>query len=270
MSTYFIGDIHGCYTQLMLLLKKANFNAKKDYLWIAGDLVARGPDSIKVLRYLYSLQDHAKIVLGNHDLNLISVFFGKRQNKKENAFNDFFFSKDSEMLMHWLRHQPLLQIDEDRKIIMSHAGISPYWDVSTAKSCAKGIEECLSSQDYIVFLESMYNNNVMHWQLNLTPLEKLQYSINVLTRMRYCYPNGQLDLTCKEIPCFAKKPLQPWFLMKKKISKEYSIFFGHWSSLKNTRVLHPFYPLDYGCCWGGELAMIRWEDKKYFFQSNKK
>lgn len=267
MSTYFIGDIHGCYRELKLLLKKSSFDDKKDYLWITGDLVARGPNSLEVVRYLYSLKNRVKIVLGNHDLNLMAVYSGVKKNKKENYFDEFLLAKDSSELINWLRYKPLLEIDKERKIIMTHAGISPQWDIFTAQSYALKIEQFLSSDNYNLFLESMYNNDITFWESSLNRLNRLRYSINAFTRMRYCYPDGRLNMFYKKSPNIIKYPLQPWFTIKNKLPKKYSIIFGHWSSLKGTYVPQPFIPLDTGCCWGGELTMLRWEDKKWFSQS---
>ena len=52
MATYLIGDVHGCYDELVALLHQVDFNFKKDTLWLTGDLVARGPGSLDVLRYV--------------------------------------------------------------------------------------------------------------------------------------------------------------------------------------------------------------------------
>lgn len=267
MSTYFVSDIHGCYKEFKLLLLKSSFNSKKDYLWIAGDLVSRGPDSLKVLKYLYKIKNRVKIVLGNHDLNLISVYAGIKENKKENFFDDFLSSPDRFKLIYWLRHQSLLKIDKKRKIIMSHAGISPQWDINTAENYAQEIECFLSNDNYSLFLEAMYGNTINFWhKKKLNKLDRLRYSINTLTRMRYCYPDSRLNLFVKQSPNFVKYPLQPWFLIKNKFIKDYDIFFGHWSSLKGSYIPKPFFSLDAGCCWGGELIMFRWEDKKFFYQ----
>ena len=76
------------FKELKLILEKSNFNVKTDYLWIAGDLVSRGQYSLQVIRYLYSIRDRTKIVLGNHDLNLIAVYSGIQINKKENYLKE--------------------------------------------------------------------------------------------------------------------------------------------------------------------------------------
>ncbi|QCI24241.1 symmetrical bis(5'-nucleosyl)-tetraphosphatase [Buchnera aphidicola (Muscaphis stroyani)] len=267
MSIYLVGDIHGCYEEFQLLLKKSSFNIEKDFLWVSGDLVSRGPDSIKVIKYLFSVRKRVKIVLGNHDLNLILIHSGIKKNKKENFFDEFLTSKDNLKLIYWLRSQPFVQIDHKNKIIMSHAGISPQWDICTAEKYSKKISEFLLSDNYALFLESMFDNNINYWSSNLNRLDRLRYSINVFTRMRYCYFDGRLNLSNKLSPLYVKHPLKPWFMFKTKIPSDYSIFFGHWSNLKGFDVPLPFFSLDTGCCWGGSLSMIRLEDKKWFSQS---
>ncbi|ANZ22373.1 diadenosine tetraphosphatase [Buchnera aphidicola (Diuraphis noxia)] len=270
MSTYFISDIHGCYKEFKILLEKSSFDYKTDYLWVAGDSVSRGPDSLKVLRYLYSLslKNRVQMVLGNHDLNLIAVHAGIKKNKEENYFDEILSSHDSDKLINWLRSQNLIKVDKNRKIIMSHAGISPQWDIPTAEIYAFQIKKFLSHSNYALFLESMYDNTVNFWDLHLNQLDKLRYSMNSLTRMRYCYPDGRLNMFYKQSPNLVKYPLQPWFVMQHNISKDYSVFFGHWSTLKSIDIPKPFISLDSGCCWGEELTLFRWEDKKVFFQKS--
>ncbi|AEO07955.1 bis(5'-nucleosyl)-tetraphosphatase (symmetrical) ApaH [Buchnera aphidicola] len=268
MSTYFLSDIHGCYKELRMLLKQVLFNSKEDYLWIAGDLVSRGPDSLKVLRYLYSLGNKVKIVLGNHDINLIAVHAGIKKNKKENYFDEFLSASDSIELINWLRSQALLRIDKKNNIIMSHAGISPQWSINTAKIYTRDFIKYLSQENYISFLKDMYADNIDFWTVYLNQFDQLRYTLNSCTRMRYCYPDGRLNMLYKQSPSLVPYPLQPWFLIPSKIPKIYSIFFGHWSSLKGTYIPEPFISLDGGCCWGEELRIFRWEDKKWFFQSS--
>ncbi len=64
MATYLIGDVHGCYDELIALLQQVEFTPDTDTLWLTGDLVARGPGSLDVLRYVKSLGNSVRLVLG--------------------------------------------------------------------------------------------------------------------------------------------------------------------------------------------------------------
>ena len=178
MATYLIGDVHGCYDELIALLHKVEFTPGKDTLWLTGDLVARGPGSLDVLRYVKSLGDSVRLVLGNHDLHLLAVFAGISRNKPKDRLTPLLEAPDADELLNWLRRQPLLQIDEEKKLVMAHAGITPQWDLQTAKECARDVEAVLSSDSYPFFLDAMYGDITGHrncggWEdcgLSPTPL----------------------------------------------------------------------------------------------------
>ncbi len=266
MATYLIGDVHGCYRELRQLLNQVNFDANQDILWLTGDLVARGPDSLEVLRFVKSLGSALKLVLGNHDLHLLGVFAKISRNKPKDKLNELLNAPDADELINWLRRQPLLQVDEEKKIVMAHAGITPQWDLATAKKCAREVEAILSSDSYPLFINSMYGDMPNNWSPELTGLPRLRFSTNAFTRMRYCFPNGQLDMICKDKPENAPAPLKPWFDLPSQLPNDYSIIFGHWASLEGKGTPENIYALDTGCCWGGVLTCLRWEDKRYFIQ----
>ena len=267
MNTYLIGDVHGCYDELQALLHQVEFNPQQDQLWLTGDLVARGPASLDVLRFVRSLGDSVKLVLGNHDLNLLAIHAGISRNKPKDRLTELLQAEDADELMDWLRRQPLLQVDEEKKLVMAHAGITPQWDIATARMCAREVEFALSSDNYATYLSSMYGDMPNHWTTDLTGLARLRFISNAFTRMRYCFPNGQLDMLSKESPENVPAPLKPWFNLPGLVAPEYTIVFGHWASLEGKGTPEGIIGLDTGCCWGGELTMLRWEDKQIFTQA---
>ncbi|XBC37787.1 MAG: symmetrical bis(5'-nucleosyl)-tetraphosphatase [Buchnera aphidicola (Meitanaphis microgallis)] len=270
MSTYFVGDVHGCYNELMKLLEKVSFNEKLDHLWLTGDLVNRGPKSIEVMRFVSSLGTNAHVVLGNHDLNLIAIYANIKHKKfKNDIISNILDAKDIDFLINWLRQQPILQVDETRKIIMVHAGVHPFWSINTAKIYARKLESILCNRNYAVLFESIFNNNIVKYINNsFQELDCLSFSLNVFTRMRYCYCDGMLDMKHKQSPVINMFPMLPWFAIKNNNLKNYSIFFGHWASLKNNITPSKIVSLDTGCCWGGKLSMFCLEDNEWFYQKS--
>lgn len=261
MYNYFVGDIHGCYKELKSVLNKAKFNFKNDILWITGDLVNRGPDSLKVLNYLKKLGSSVKIVLGNHDINFI-IENGKKIKKNQNKENNI------AVLVDWLRNQPVLIVDNDKKIIMSHAGFSPQFNIKTIQICANEIEDILKSDRYVYFSNFLYQDLCNKFSLKLDLFSRICFSVNALTRMRYCFLNGNLNMDKNNINEYNKN-CKPWFNFKLNIPKDYCIIFGHWSSVKR-KIITPknIFCLDTGCCWGGQLTLLRWEDRRCFVQNS--
>lgn len=264
MATYIVGDIQGCFDELQRLLEKVSFSAKKDQLWLAGDLVARGPKSLETLRFVKSLGASAIVVLGNHDLHLLAVAHGIKKVKDKDRTAPIFTAPDKEELLTWLAQQPLMA--EHDEFVMCHAGISPQWNLKTARKCAREVERIIQSEELPWLLKNMYSNQPDSWDDSLQGLDRYRYSINAFTRMRFCFPDGRLDMDCKLPPQqVSGNELIPWFEVPKRIHLNKAVLFGHWAALQgymNNEVIG----LDTGCVWGGSLTMIRWEDKKIFTQ----
>lgn len=68
---FVMGDVHGCLKEMNDLLKVIQFQANKDVLILAGDLVFRGPDSLGVIRRANEL--NALCVRGNHDDKVVRL-----------------------------------------------------------------------------------------------------------------------------------------------------------------------------------------------------
>ena len=102
MAVYAIGDIQGCYDPFRHLLDAIDFDSARDTLWLTGDLVNRGPKSLKTVRFVKSLGDSAITVLGNHDLHLLALAAGKvRSGNRFETLNKFLKASDSDELISW-------------------------------------------------------------------------------------------------------------------------------------------------------------------------
>jgi bis(5'-nucleosyl)-tetraphosphatase (symmetrical) len=275
MSIYLIGDIQGCYSELNALLKQVSFDSKVDQLYVAGDLVARGPDSLATLRFIKSLNDSAKVVLGNHDLHLLAVYAGIKKVKKQDQLNALLNADDVDDLMDWLALQPLLQKIGNDNAYMSHAGISPQWTLAEAIEQANFAHKRLSSSDRNIWLSAMYGEKPNDWTKAESEIEKFRYTINAFTRMRYCYKNKNLEFENKSAPDAIQDNQQsnitllPWYELSSTIN-ETSWVFGHWAALMGECSHQNIYPLDTGCVWGNHLTLLRWHDKKLFTEPTHK
>lgn len=264
MPTYAIGDIQGCFVELEMLLEQIHFNYHQDTLWFTGDLVNRGPRSLEVLRFVKALGEKHVIVLGNHDLHLLAVAYGVRDLHKNDTLDEILAAPDKNELMDWLRHRPLLHYDKLTEYVMVHAGLAPIWDLNQARWLAQEVEGILRGPSPETFLKNIYGNQPDRWNDNLSGIERWRCIINFLTRMRFCYADGRLDLTYKgEI---AGKPIDliPWFDVSNRKNVNEKIIIGHWAALNGKSDAPNIYPLDTGCVWGNCLTAMRLEDRKRF------
>ena len=255
MAIYAIGDIQGCYDELCRLLEKIEFDPARDQLWFCGDLVNRGPDSLKTLQYVKSLDQSAITVLGNHDLHLLALYYGVRKPRIADNLAPILDSPDCAELMHWLRTRPLLHDDKAHQSIMVHAGIHPDWNLGKASKLATEVESRLRGDQPEKLFRNMYGNDPLCWSDELTGDKRMRCIINVFTRMRYFRRNGDLDFVANGSP-LQHESLIPWFDRELMVKPPTRILFGHWSTLQTGRYGH-CYALDGGCVWGGQLVALR-------------
>src|SRR5690348_4036761 len=123
MAVFAVGDLQGCYDELMQLLERIRFDPTEDHLWFTGDLVNRGPKSLEVLRYVRELGKRAVCVLGNHDLHLLAVASGSAKLRPGDTLDAVLAAPDRDELLHWLRGLPLLHHDAGLGYTLIHAGL---------------------------------------------------------------------------------------------------------------------------------------------------
>ncbi len=256
MATYAIGDLQGCAEEFDALLEKIAFRPSHDTLWLVGDLVNRGPDSLGVLRRVIALGRSAVSVLGNHDLHLLATVAGRRDLSPADTFQDVLEAPDSRELIDWLRYRPLLHYDASARRVLVHAGIPPAWTVREARVQAREIETLLRGRRWRYALRGMYGNEPAMWRPNLDREERRRFTINALTRMRYCDHRGRLDLRFSGPPGTQQKGLLPWFDVAERKAVNVHIVFGHWAALGLLRRADVT-ALDTGCAWGNRLTAVR-------------
>jgi len=257
VAIYAIGDIQGCYDPFRRLLDATRFNPDKDTLWLTGDLVNRGPKSLKTLRFVKSLGDSAITVLGNHDLHLLALAAGKvRYRNRFETLRKIFKASDCDELINWLRHRPLAHYDESLDTLLVHAGTHPKWSAEKTIALAAEVEAALQSDKYKSVLGKMYGNTPAEWSGDLSGPKRLRFIINCLTRMRMLSKKMRLNLSHSGSPFRSRENLKPWYDFDEPAWSGTRVVFGHWSAL-GLIVLPDLVSLDTGCVWGRQLTAVR-------------
>jgi bis(5'-nucleosyl)-tetraphosphatase (symmetrical) len=254
VTLYAIGDIQGCDAEFAALLAKLHFRADRDQLWLVGDLVNRGPASLGVLRRVRAMGDNAITVLGNHDLHLAAVVYGKARLKPGDTLGRLLAAKDRDALLEWLIHRPLLHEHDRHRIAMVHAGLPPQWSMKLARACADEAQRALRRNPQ-KFFKTMYGDQPRMWSAALRGAARLRFIVNCFTRLRYLDLKGGLELSAKDAPRRTSANLTPWFERKDARWHGTRILFGHWSTLgflRNRDVIS----LDTGCVWGNRLTAV--------------
>ena len=260
MAIYAVGDVQGCWLELDALMKKVNLK-DSDELWLAGDLINRGPDSLQVLRQARQMGDQCRVVLGNHDLHFLAIFFGGKSPHSKDTFDEL-LAADVEELAHWLRGQKA----HSQRLWACHDSCrDPASVVCSAGSSFRARsrdsdrpERCTgrASRDFLsgFFFTAMYGNSPARWDANLNGMDRLQAIVNYLTRMRLLEPSGAMDFAHKGPVEDRPDGLLPWFAEANHQRRPHKVLFGHWAALNGETNVADCIALDTGCVWGRQLT----------------
>jgi len=257
MAIWAIGDLQGCFDATSRLLDRLRFEPGRDTLWLCGDLVNRGGQSLETLRLVHSLRTDVVCVLGNHDLSLLAIAerTPDEQRKVNPDLQRVLFAEDRDVLLDWLRARPLLHVDRALGWAMVHAGLAPKWGIAEAEQYAREVERKLHGPGARKLLRSMYGNHP-HWSSHLRGNLRDRAIINILTRMRYCSPRGRIAYDEKGVPGTQEPGVYPWYEVPGRVERELKIVCGHWSAL-GLFIGHGIHALDTGAVWGGKLTALQ-------------
>ena len=229
---YVIGDVQGCFEALKALLKTIQFDPDQDFIWFAGDLVARGENSLGALRFIKKLVERnaAATVLGNHDLTLLAAARGIKAIKDKDNIRDVIDAIDSDDLIDWLRKQPLC-VFPNATTVLTHAGIPTNWTAEQTAALAAEVEAVIAADDFDVvdaFLKEMYGKEPTLWSDELTGHARLRCIVNYLTRMRLTDSAGRLEFSFKDsLSDPMPEGFKPWFEFASQAAQTHKVVFGH-------------------------------------------
>lgn len=258
MDLFAIGDLQGCAAQLERLLEHIDAISPGARLVFVGDLVNRGPASLRTLRLLAGMGERVRTVLGNHDLHLLAASHGVRAPSRSDTIADILAAPDRDALLDWLRRQPLALMADDHLVV--HAGVLPQWTTAQVLALSAEVEAQLQGDDWPAFLHTMYGNAPAHWDESLAGADRLRCIVNALTRLRFCSADGTMEFATKEGPGQPPAGFMPWFDVPGRRTAGVPVVFGHWSTLglvQRTDLIG----LDSGCVWGGKLSAMRLRDR---------
>jgi bis(5'-nucleosyl)-tetraphosphatase (symmetrical) len=259
MATIAIGDVQGCYDQLMRLLERAQYDERRDMLWFVGDLVNRGPQSARTVRFARGLGERQVTVLGNHDLALLVIADGIKKPHRGDTFDDILSAPDRDELIAWLRHQKMMHAGDGYAMV--HAGLLPQWSIAQALALAREVEAALQGPDHREFLRHMYGNEPARWRDDLAGYDRLRVVVNAMARLRLVTAEGAMEFSHKTGLSGLPAGYMPWYDAPNRASRDTAIVFGHWAAL-GLLVREDVICLDSGCVWGRALSALRLEDRQ--------
>ena len=251
---YLVGDVQGCADALERLLAEIAFSPSRDRVYVLGDLVNRGPDSLAVLRRLKGLGDAATCVLGNHDWHLLAVAAGVRPRHRNDTLDEILDAPDREGWLAWLRERRMAV--HENGWLMLHAGVVPQWDLAQTLQLGAELERALRDSPPREFLGAMFGNEPLRWSESLAGVDRLRFTLNTMTRIRFVAADGTLEFATKDGTAATPEGYWPWFDAPGRRTAGTPVAFGHWSTLG--LVDRPdLLALDTGCAWGGQLTAAR-------------
>lgn len=250
MQPIFVGDVQGCAEELEEILARARARFGTGFeLWAVGDLVNRGPYSLRVLRAVRELAEagRARCVLGNHEITLLRTALGLRARSPEDRFDDVLEDPEADDWIDWLLTRPLVApgVLAAQPFAMVHAAAHPDWTLPELVERADRAAARLAS-----------GRGAARAFLSGPRGGEADGDRDVLERL----------VSCRSVdgPLWWSAPptgaAQPWHAAWSRRGHDYGVVYGHWS-LQGLHVAPGLRGLDTGCVHhgrSGDRALTAW------------
>ena len=256
MATYAVGDIQGCYQEFVELLEAVSFNPARDRLWLLGDLINRGPDSLAVMEFVMSLEGRTTTVLGNHELHFLAIHYGGHSPVVSDTFHDLLAAPRVGDIAEWFRRQRFFHWDQSLGYAMVHAGIPPGWSMQTAEARSRELMAVIQGADCTSYFRELYGNHPDRWSDDLAEMDRWRLLTNYFTRMRLIDHTGRLNFSHKGTLAEAPVGWFPWYKLFAQYPENGRLLFGHWAALQGETGRADILALDTGCVWGRSLTAL--------------
>jgi bis(5'-nucleosyl)-tetraphosphatase (symmetrical) len=177
-----------------------------------------------------------------------------RPRHRSDTLDDILDAPDREDWLAWVRTRRMAIYE--RGWLMLHAGVVPQWDLATTLELAADLEQSLRQRPPREFLAALFGNEPARWSDSLDGDERLRFTLNTLTRIRFVADDGTLEFQTKDGADAAPPGFRPWFDVPGRRTAGVPVAFGHWSSLGLVD-RKDLLGLDTGCVWGGRLTAVR-------------
>ena len=272
MSTYFIGDVHGCADELKALLDKIKFTPQNDTLYFTGDLIGRGPYPLETIDIVmkYAQKGCAHTVIGNHELFYMSVYADILKDKPKAMISPILNAQNAYDIYNFISSRPFMIVDYDKHFVLTHAGVYPEWTLNELKAHALELEHFFKNEVHRnILLRNMFDDSINKDIPSDCDLNRLRFSLNVFTRMRFCQNDLTLNygFSSSTLKDAQDLGLYPWFKFSKALkdqdNHDFLSIFGHWAALQGKCDNPQVKALDTGCLWGGALSCYCLEENSF-------
>ena len=257
MATYAVGDVQGCFRTFEFLLERLAFDPARDRLWMAGDLVNRGPLSVEVLRWARRHDDCVTAILGNHDLHLLARARIGTRAKNKDTIDDVLSAPDRDDLIEWLLHRPI--VHREGNYLMLHAGLLPVWNADDAEALGREIERFLRRDDEL--LSRLAERRPATWTDALGGIDRAEHAARILLNLRVCDPHGRPVFDFTGPPDEAPADRIAWHVFPGRRPVGATVVCGHWAA-QGLLVRGDLLAIDTGAVWRGALTAIDLETRE--------